>query len=75
MDKLSHVLSEIPKFVVIKRDIPLPEKESSLIGSSFSEKNSRISIQRNGKNTLALVIQSHDAETAAEIAEDWNLKS
>lgn len=74
MDKLSHVLSEIPKFVVIKRDIPLPEKESSLIGSSFSEKNSRISIQRNGKNTLALVIQSHDAETAAEIAEDWNMK-
>lgn len=73
-DKLSHILSEIPKFAVIKRDIPLPEKESSLIGSSFSEKNSRISIQRNGKNTLALIIQSHDAETAAEIAENWKMK-
>lgn len=70
--KFYELLRSIPKFASAKRDIPLSDCDCFKYPKIFNDSRGRVIITQSGKNRAALLAQSFDSETAAEICSVWN---
>ncbi|MBQ8296877.1 MAG: hypothetical protein IJX77_03750 [Ruminococcus sp.] len=73
-EKFFGLLKEVPAFTSSRREIPAVIPGNTVKEKVFHEPDGVVRVSRSGKNSLSLVVQSYETETAAELCSQWDEK-